>query len=545
MKDIQTSTTALAGTPTTTKRTRSHFARRRDPQDVDVRNFLECSDSGNSADPRDSTDDDFTQDQENNTTKETMKDTQTSTMALAGTPTPTKRTRSHFARCQDHENDTTKETMNDTQTSTMALAVTPTTPKCTRSHFACSQDQEKDTTKETMKDTQTSTMALAGTLTTTNCTRSHFARCQDQENDTTKETMKDMQTSTTALAGTPTPTRRTRSHFAHCQDHENGTTKHTMKDTQTSTPALAGTPTTRSHFARRQDPQDVDVRNFLDGSDSGNSADLRDSTDDDFTADPCDSSDDDVTDYGRHSTNNNNKCVRRWYTIYHKLWTIRKVEQQLQEKGLSLQQACDAVGVHHFLLVHWRKQKSRLMHIPNPSAKSTHIGMSSILKEHEEVLLRFIFELREQGIHVSLGMVALKASSLSCSFKEKTTNAKEKIVSRFVASHGLKHRMGTHESHRDPREMATEALDYMQHVRVKFAQPNRHADYIINMDQTPIPFTFNSKRTLEVVGKKTVHIRKSTNDTKRATLALTVTASGKMIRPMLIFKGTANGRIVK
>ena len=105
--------------------------------------------------------------------------------------------------------------------------------------------------------------------------------------------------------------------------------------------------------------------------------------------------------------------------------------------------------------------------------------------------------------------------------------------------------MGTHESQRDPRETAAEALDYMQHVRVKLAQPNRHSDYIINMDQTPIPFTFNSKRTLEMVGKKTINIRKSTNDMKRATLALTVTASGKMIRPMLIFKGTANGRIVK
>ena len=46
----------------------------------------------------------------------------------------------------------------------------------------------------------------------------------------------------------------------------------------------------------------------------------------------------------------------------------------------------------------------------------------------------------------------------------------------------------------------------MQHVRVKLAQPNRPADYFINMDQTPIPFTFNSKRTLEMVGKKTVHI---------------------------------------
>ena len=116
---------------------------------------------------------------------------------------------------------------------------------------------------------------------------------------------------------------------------------------------------------------------------------------------------------------------------------------------------------YHSLLVRWRKQKSRLMHIPNASVKSTHSGMASILKEHQEVLLRFIFELQEQGIQVSLGMVALKASSLSRSFKK---NAKEKIISHFVASHGLKHRMGTHESQWDPRETAAEALDYMQHV---------------------------------------------------------------------------------
>ena len=175
MKDTQTSTTALAGTPTPTKCARSHFARRRDPQDIDVRNFLDCSDSGNSVDPHDSTDDDFTLDQENDTTKETMKDTQTSTTALAGTPTTTNRTRSHFARCLDQENDTTKETMKDTQTSTMALAGTPTPTKRTRSHFAHCQDHENDTTKQTMKDTQTSTPALAGTLTTTKRTRSHFA----------------------------------------------------------------------------------------------------------------------------------------------------------------------------------------------------------------------------------------------------------------------------------------------------------------------------------------------------------------------------------
>ena len=63
------------------------------------------------------------------------------------------------------------------------------------------------------------------------------------------------------------------------------------------------------------------------------------------------------------------------------------------------------------------------------------------------------------------------------------------------------------------------------------------------MDQTPIPFTFNSKTTLEVVGARTVDVHKSTNDTKCATAA--ITASGKMLLPLLVFKGAKNGTIVK
>jgi hypothetical protein len=50
---------------------------------------------------------------------------------------------------------------------------------------------------------------------------------------------------------------------------------------------------------------------------------------------------------------------------------------------------------------------------------------------------------------------------------------------------------------------------------------------------------------LELAGRSTINIRKSTNDTKRATFALTVTASGKQLTPLLVFKGARNGRIVQ
>ena len=70
-------------------------------------------------------------------------------------------------------------------------------------------------------------------------------------------------------------------------------------------------------------------------------------------------------------------------------------------------------------------------------------------------------------------------------------------------------------------------------------------DHVVNMDQTPIPFTFHSNRTWTKRGSRTIHIVGSTSDTKRATLAATCTMSGKMLPPLLIFKGSQNGRIAQ
>ena len=52
-----------------------------------------------------------------------------------------------------------------------------------------------------------------------------------------------------------------------------------------------------------------------------------------------------------------------------------------------------------------------------------------------------------------------------------------------------------------------------------------------------------SRKTLKTKGTRTIHLHASTSDTKRVTLAVTVDVSGKMLPPMLIFKGAPNGRI--
>ena len=149
---------------------------------------------------------------------------------------------------------------------------------------------------------------------------------------------------------------------------------------------------------------------------------------------------------------------------------------------------------------------------------------------------------------VSVSMVMRRAKQIFPQFALKSGVAQYHSALRFVRSQGLVFRLGTNESQRSPAETAAEALDYIINVACPAKvvdQPGRHQDFILNMDQTPVPFTYNSRKTLEIVGKRTVHVRKSTNDTKRATFAMTVTASGKILKPLIIFKGARNGRIVQ
>ena len=44
--------------------------------------------------------------------------------------------------------------------------------------------------------------------------------------------------------------------------------------------------------------------------------------------------------------------------------------------------------------------------------------------------------------------------------------------------------------------------------------------------------------------KKTFHVHDLTADTKRVTVVITINGRGKMLPPMLIFKGAMNGQIM-
>jgi hypothetical protein len=88
-----------------------------------------------------------------------------------------------------------------------------------------------------------------------------------------------------------------------------------------------------------------------------------------------------------------------------------------------------------------------------------------------------------------------------------------------------------------------EATDYMNLMRPLLVGPHRGRRFTLNMDQTPIYFCMTRKKTLDVVGIKTIHICTSTNDTKRATVVVTIAADSMVLPLVIVFKGKQNGWI--
>jgi DDE superfamily endonuclease len=132
-------------------------------------------------------------------------------------------------------------------------------------------------------------------------------------------------------------------------------------------------------------------------------------------------------------------------------------------------------------------------------------------------------------------------SSLDKEFGKKTAQARYFVVRRLLIHHGYSLHHYTNESQRCPLHVVTEAAGFIHFMRSIVTLPHVHPDFVINMDQTGVFFCMTRKTTIAKRGTKTVKVW--TTDKNRCTLAVTVTASGRMLRPLVVLKGTENGRI--
>ena len=184
---------------------------------------------------------------------------------------------------------------------------------------------------------------------------------------------------------------------------------------------------------------------------------------------------------------------RRRFTLQEKLMYLQ-VNRRKVDNGLSLQEASKLINICHKQILDWKKQAGKMKSKNNQHAKSLGDGVTSFLSPYTDNLLSFIFEMRETGMAVSVNSIVLKASQLSREFKEKTITARHSAMRQFINVHGFVHWMGTHLAQRQPSEMEEIATDFVCVTREKLQMSCRDKAYIINMDQTPVPFSYDPKK---------------------------------------------------
>jgi len=118
---------------------------------------------------------------------------------------------------------------------------------------------------------------------------------------------------------------------------------------------------------------------------------------------------------------------------------------------------------------------------------------------------------------------------LSPEFNANSITARCSTAICFMHAHSFVYQTGMHELQCKPEEVEGGVKD-------PFVFGNHRVPrFVLNMDQTPVYFSMNSKRTLELIEKKTIHIRTSINDTKRATVAVIISGNGTVLPSVVVY----------
>ncbi len=177
-----------------------------------------------------------------------------------------------------------------------------------------------------------------------------------------------------------------------------------------------------------------------------------------------------------------------------------------------------------------------------PSRRSSGSSRTASIK-----IAAWIFSRRKQGIAITKSHIVYKASAIlrqqqENAFKDKAFEARCNAVSCWLLKHNYVNRTKMNKGTRSPAEVYKEATLFMAANCPSLHGLHCDPRWILNMDQMLVYFSYHRSKMLKR-GIKTVHMCKSTSDTRQATCALTCTAAGNFLRPMLIYKGKLTGCI--
>jgi hypothetical protein len=230
---------------------------------------------------------------------------------------------------------------------------------------------------------------------------------------------------------------------------------------------------------------------------------------------------------------------RKHYPASEKLQILSSVASLMKNDNMTQNQASIAMQVCPSQVSRWRACADDLAASVESGWDKLKLnqGPVGLLDDVEHDLVTFVDEWRTKGLPVSRLSLVRKACQLSPAFSEKSLQAQKMAISRIMARNNLAHRMSTHWAQRPPEEVSQEALGYLEVMVPIVNDSNRLPEFTANMDQTPMWHAMSQKGSIDTIGKRTINVRTSVGDSKRVTVAVTITASGHQLPSMIVFKG--------
>jgi transposase-like protein len=244
----------------------------------------------------------------------------------------------------------------------------------------------------------------------------------------------------------------------------------------------------------------------------------------------------------RRQTNQRRRKRRHYnYTVKQK---IAIVQQAYSKPNYVIKFAREYGLARDVDIRKWKRMLGKLKEKAqtNPHAKSVHKGPVVRDLEFEKDVKDWILEQREMDIAVRTKDIIYYATAANPSFKNSSQKTLIAWVYKFLGRHGLTVRRVTRIGQKLSGHLKEVQDDCANAIKKRMAVGGTlhgiDLKYFINMDQTAVYFEMKSSTTVDKVGTRTVSIRDSASNSKRATVVLAVAADGTKLPPFVVFKGT-------
>jgi transposase-like protein len=151
---------------------------------------------------------------------------------------------------------------------------------------------------------------------------------------------------------------------------------------------------------------------------------------------------------------------RRRFTNSERIAMVRGVKMRVAV-GESIRGACKSLNIIPKQYREWNATMKEISEC-RPQAMSICKGGRSLLDPIESDLLKFVFELREQGFAVFTSTIVGKASTLMREFREKSERAKEQVALRWLKRHSFAYRTCTGWEHM--KDKGHQPMQYLQPI---------------------------------------------------------------------------------